>query len=312
MRRTLDVHAWPVRLGRALDNTWVLDDPHVAAHHATLLPASDGRLLVQVGDTANGVLLGRHRLPRGARQVLPEDGALLQLGATRLRLRLPQETLLPELPLALPRVAGRLLWLLLLAWFLAQVLHRAVALDPGADLVQWLPWLLGLPTGLALWCGMWALGSKLFGHGFELASHGAIALTGLLVYELVDLVLPFTAAAFGWPLLWQVHRQWLLPLLAMAVVRAHLQQLLPQRRRLVDGVLGTVLVAGLVVNAVVNQRQRGDIFDAPYMHTLPPPALQWQRPVPVPQATEALKALRQAQDARAAEAAERDTEGEGP
>ena len=54
-RRTLDVHAWPVSLGRALDNTWVLDDPHVAPHHAVLGVDADGHLLLQVGDSRNGV-----------------------------------------------------------------------------------------------------------------------------------------------------------------------------------------------------------------------------------------------------------------
>ena len=42
VRRTLDVHAWPLTLGRALDNSLVLDDPHVAPHHATLATDADG------------------------------------------------------------------------------------------------------------------------------------------------------------------------------------------------------------------------------------------------------------------------------
>lgn len=37
--RVLDVHAWPLCLGRALDNDLVIDDPHLAAHHATLAVA---------------------------------------------------------------------------------------------------------------------------------------------------------------------------------------------------------------------------------------------------------------------------------
>ena len=57
VQRTQDVRAWPLTLGRALDNTVVLDDPHVAARHATLAPDADGRLLLQVGDTVNGLRL---------------------------------------------------------------------------------------------------------------------------------------------------------------------------------------------------------------------------------------------------------------
>ena len=35
-RQILRVSQWPVRIGRAIDCDLVLDDPHVAAHHAAL------------------------------------------------------------------------------------------------------------------------------------------------------------------------------------------------------------------------------------------------------------------------------------
>src|SRR4030095_2492866 len=36
VRQQLDVRGWPLSIGRALDRDLVLDDPHVAAEHATL------------------------------------------------------------------------------------------------------------------------------------------------------------------------------------------------------------------------------------------------------------------------------------
>jgi len=36
VRQAWRIEHWPVSIGRALDNTVVLSDPHVAAHHATL------------------------------------------------------------------------------------------------------------------------------------------------------------------------------------------------------------------------------------------------------------------------------------
>ncbi|MDH4389786.1 MAG: FHA domain-containing protein, partial [Aquabacterium sp.] len=104
-RRTLDVHAWPVTLGRALDNTWVLDDPHVAPHHATLALDAGGRPVVQVGDSRNGLQLGRRLLRAGDQAALPAAGAVLQFGGLRLRLRLAGAPLAPEWPLARPLVA---------------------------------------------------------------------------------------------------------------------------------------------------------------------------------------------------------------
>jgi len=311
-RRTLDVQAWPVTLGRALDNTWVLDDPHVAPHHATLDTDTDGRVLVQVGDSRNGVQLGRQQLSAGAQAALPPGGAVLVLGGQRLRLRLPGAPLAPELPLALPLASGRVLWAMLAAWGLVQALHRWVQLDPGADWVQWLPWLLGLPGGLAVWCGLWALGSKLFRHGFDFGSHAAIALAWLLAYEVIDLLLPNAGAVLGWPWLWQAYHQWGLPLLAMLLVRAHLRQLLPQRGRAINVSLALVLVAGIAVNLAVNLRQLGRVFGDPYMSTLPPPALRWGESEPVSAFDAALPALRDALRQRAREAADDDGDGDPP
>ena len=306
------MHAWPVTLGRALDNTWVLDDPHVAAHHATLAAAADGQVSVLVGASRNGVQLGRRLLQAGQQALLPRDGALLQLGGLRLRLRLAGAPLVPELLLARPLVAGLALWVMLLIWVLVQVLHRWIALDPGADLVQWLPWLLGLPAGLALWCGLWALGSKLFRHGFDFGSHAAIALAWLLVYEAIDLLLPLGAAVLDWPLLWQIYHQWGLPLLGMLVVRSHLRQLLPQRALAINTSLAAVLAAGLVVALVINQRQLGRVFSEPYMSALPPPALRWGPVLPLPALDAALLPLRDVLQRKASEAAAEDSDMNGP
>ena len=310
-RRTLDVHAWPVHLGRALDNTWVLDDPHVAPHHASLQLDDAGQLQVQVGDSRNGLQLGRRSLRAGQQAALPAGGALLQLGGQRLRLRLAGAPLAPETALASPLVSSLALWAMLLVWVLVQVAHRWVQLDPGADLVQWLPWLLGLPTGLALWCGLWALGSKLFRHGFEFSIHAAIALAWLLGYELLDQLLPLASAVLGWTWLWQAYHQWGLPLLGILLVRAHLRQLLPARGLAINVSLATLLLAGLVVSLVINQRQLGRVFSEPYMSTLPPPALHWGPNLPIPSLDAALLPLRDALRRSAGEAAAEDSDDGG-
>ena len=60
VRQAWRVERWPVSIGRALDNTVVLSDPHVAAHHATLdlVDGAEGapaQIVVSAGD------LGRRR-----------------------------------------------------------------------------------------------------------------------------------------------------------------------------------------------------------------------------------------------------------
>ena len=61
VRQTHVVTAWPLRIGRALDNDLVLADPHVAPHHLQVAVAEGGVRLV-VGDTRNGVQFGTLRL----------------------------------------------------------------------------------------------------------------------------------------------------------------------------------------------------------------------------------------------------------
>jgi hypothetical protein len=293
-RRTLDVHGWPVSVGRALDNTLVLDEPHVAPRHATLLPDAEGRLAIQVGESVNGVVLDGRHLAAGSAAVLPPGGASLQLGGLRLRLRLPGELLAAERPLAQPAPGSQPLLAMALAWALLQAAERWLVLDPGADLVLWLPWVLGLPVGLAMWCGTWALGSKLFRHGFDFAGHAAIVLPGLLALALGDHLLPLLAAALDWPLLWHLQKILLPGLIATLVLRGQLLLLLPQRGRIITGCVAAMLLAGLGVNTLVNQRQTGWPFADPYMRTVPPPVLRLGSPVPMATVGPAMLPLRDA------------------
>jgi hypothetical protein len=316
VRRTVDLHRWPVTLGRALDNTVVLDDPHVAAWHATLAPDAAGQLQVQVGDSVNGVLLGATALslPAGTSAALPLAGALLQLGSQRLRLRLPGEALDDERVFTRPVVAaGPALLGVAAAWFALQGGLRWVDLDPGADFTQWLPWLLGLPIGLAVWCGLWALGSRLFRHGFDFIGHAAIALPILLAIELVDLALPAIAGGLGWPLLWHLHKLLAPPLLVAWLLRAHLRQLLPLRGRAIDTTLALLVIGGVGVGVALNQRQQGRVFADPYMRTLPMPMLRLGAPQATAQIGAAMAPLRGTLAERVRQAAEDQPEdGDSP
>jgi hypothetical protein len=293
-RRMLDVHVWPVTVGRALDNTLVLDEPHVAPHHLRLAPDAEGRLALQIGDSINGARLDDRQLAAGSRAVLPPGGALLQLGGLRLRLRLADELLAAERPLGQPAPGPLPLLAMALTWALLQAGERWVALDPGADPVLWLPWALGLPVGLALWCGLWALGSKLFRHGFEFAGHAAIALPGLLALALAELLLPLLAAALDWPLLWHLQKALLPGLIVALVLRGHLLLLLPQRSRAITALAGVTLLASLAWVGLLNQRQQGQWFADPYMRTVPPPALRLGSPQPIASLGPAMLALRDA------------------
>ncbi len=266
--RTIDVYAWPLTLGRGLVNHVALDDAYVAPNHARIEPDAQGQLVLTVLDTANGVVIDGRRHAAGAQCPLPETGALLQLGQTRLRLRLRGEVLAAEKPLP-PAAASP--WLFALPLYALAVAEHALGLDPGADATAWLPALVGLPVAVAGWCGLWALLSKVFQHRFDFNGHLRIALPWLLAIEAVGALLPQVAASLAWPGLWHL----VVPLqvvLGALWLRAHLAHVLPLHRRTVSAAVALVTLAGSAISLTVIQRSTDSYSRAPYMSTLPLPA----------------------------------------
>lgn len=300
----VDVPAWPFSMGRALDNDLVLDDPHVAAHHATLDRAEDGTVLLRLGETLNGARMGERRLTSGESATLDAGEGAFQLGGTRLRLRLPQQPIAPERPL--PATAQP-------AWVTAALLLMLAVLtywpawlrtDPGRDLSEWMPMLLALPVGVTLWCLLWALASKLFQHRFDFWSHLEVASRVLAPLIALDLLLPQLAASLSWPWLWQAA-QWLFPTTLALLCWQHAQLVLGGRRVALALVSLGLLVLGVMPGLVRHQRQFERLNDSAYMATLPLPAWRWHQAGTVEQLIADAKALEPVLKARV-EAARKD------
>ena len=173
VRQAWRIERWPVSIGRALDNTVVLSDPHVAAHHATLdlVDGDDGapaKIVVSAGETKNGVGVGRERIAGGTQHAIADSGRdlELQIGRAQLRLRLPGHALAAEQAMT-PVVVER------------EALAADASASPSRVLLVVLAntWIDTDPDGLAraagaivlttiaggaIWCGLWALLSKTF------------------------------------------------------------------------------------------------------------------------------------------------------
>lgn len=305
LARSVDVHRWPLTIGRALDNQVVLDDPAVAAHHLRIETDTEGKLRLAVLETQNGVQLDKKRYGAGEQTLLPAPGATLLLGGTRLRLRGVGEVLEPERPLPKQPTTPLLYFALLMVMAAGQLW---LTLDPGANYTAWLPVVVTLPLALAGWAGLWALLSKLFQHRFDFLVHLRIALPWLLAVELADALLPQLAAALGWAWLWRLAMPVQLLLLAL-LVRAHLAQLLPGHRRAVSLVVASVALAGSAVALALVNRATDRLSRPAYMSTLPMPALQWSSGKPpaalvetmAPLAEQLAQRVKQARDDEPAE-----------
>jgi FHA domain len=313
--RSIDVAAWPVTIGRALDNSVVLADPFAAAHHARIDGDEQGDVTLTVFSSLNGVRdlkAGSHHTAADPRLRLPAGGTTLQIGATPLRLRLPSEVLVPEQPLPVrrpafahdkPTLQRALPWMAGAALLVLEVAEHWVGLDPGADYTAWLSMLVATPFALIGWAAAWALLSKLFLHRFDFFGHLRIALPWLLGIALIDMLVPQVAASLAAPWLWRLAVP--LQVIALALlVRSHLALVLPTRGRAIAlGVAATVLVGAGV--SVANTHRSFDAFSSsPYMATLPIPALRVAGTVPTadlvqamaPLATKLAKRVKKARD----------------
>lgn len=306
-RLSLPVWQWPVTIGRSVDCNVVLDNPHVAGRHATLRE-DDGVLSVQVGDSLNGVQLKGRRLGAQERaDLLPQD--VLQLGATRLRVRRASDLLAPERLLTPepPRSRVPLLGLMLAVAGWQAASHWLVT-DPGERLTDYLPALLGLPLALAVWSGFWAAGSRLVRHQFDFGAHARIAFGYSLIAGIVTLLLPLAAFSLGWPLLSRITGIAAMAVL-WAMVLAHLSRMLPARRRLLAAVMGTIFLAGVSLFLTRSYQLRDRLFPELYVATLAPPVVRVAPAVATTRFIDEARALKSTLDAHIKD---EDAEGDGP
>ncbi len=284
-KRSVDVLAWPLTLGRSLDNHVVIDDPFVAPHHARIDVDAAGTLMLTVLETVNGVEIEGSRLDAGQSLALATTGSRLKLGRTQIQLRLPDEVLAPEqalstnasfastAPRALDSARSRAWpWVVGVSLVAFEAASQWISLDPGADFRAWLPMLLGGPVALVLWCGVWALLSKLFNHHFDFGGHLKLALPWALATAVAAALWPQVAASLALPSLWQLTPL-MLAVLAAWWVRSHLLHVLPSKSRAVSVGVAAMAFGAVAITAAGNYRAHDSLSSAPYMSTLPLPAL---------------------------------------
>jgi hypothetical protein len=277
VRQSVKVTQWPLRVGRALDNDLVLADPHVAAHHFVVDAVETG-LQLTVGDTRNGVQIGRKHLLAGEACGLPEAGDPIELGIGRsmLRLRLAGHSVAAELPvdaLASPR-RGMVVLGLAACVLLAGLLFDAwLATDPEGQWRALASMLLAAATGTAVWCGLWALLSKTFTRQTHFGWHLRVFLLASIALLLVQTLPDLLAFSLSWP--------WLSDFSFMATYAVggaalffHLLAVEPARHRMLRAMAVGGVLAGVALTLWFNV-QRSDRFgEELYMSHLFPPALR--------------------------------------
>jgi hypothetical protein len=310
VQQAWDIAAWPVRLGRGLDQQIAWPDPHLAAHHLTLDVDAQGQLVLQAAQSVNGVQVnGAAAL---AQQVL-KPGATWQAGASHWRVRREGEALPAEQPLhalasgvhALQPTPWRMLSALAVAVFGWELATLWLDQNPGSTWNAYVTPLMGIAAALTVWVLVWGLASKLFTHRYTVWPHLRIVLMYLLATSVIEALSGVLAYAFDAPAL----ARWAGPLtiaVGAAMLAHHLRVVLPAQARLVNTAVAAMAVAGMGVVGALNWQRMDRLMPYQHLSTLPPPMLRVASPQPMPVLMEQLRGLEAPLQAAAQRAKEED------
>ncbi len=267
----------PIRLGRAYDNDFIVDDEYAAAHHAQVDLGGDGQLLMRDLDTRNGI---NHKGRRVKELTLGGD-TVVRMGHTTLRIRAALHPVSPELvdrtmhgwEGMLPGGAGIMLSVLaalVVAWLL----------DVGGDPERYAVYpAVAVGTGLA-WSGLWAFSNRLFGRRARLGRH--LFIYGFGLAALIAVRLLASMVAYAWSLEWLTgYGSHAIVVTVAVMIYFHLATVTPQfRGRLRLSCAGVAVLVSLLILAG-NMQRHGRTTDELYMPVLLPPELRASPDVPV-------------------------------
>lgn len=280
VRHYMPITAWPVKVGRALDNDLVLDDEHIAAHHFSVAQDESG-VFVQVGDTINGLRADGKRLKRDERSPVGNRALRLDVGDSHLCLRLAEHALPPERPIRTPATLWHSVWPPLLAGVavLATLLFTSwLETDPdelsralGSTLVSM------LSIGLA-WCAAWALLSKIFTRRSHFWWHVRVLLVAVLAVQFVTTATHYLAFALSWPAISDFGFVAIYAVGA-AMLYFHVLGIEPRRPARMRAVALGIFLAGFGLSLWFNHQSRDQFGDELYMNHLFPPGWRLAKPV---------------------------------
>ena len=264
-----------LRIGRALDNELVLDDPHCAGHHARLEIAADcSARLFDLG-TSNGIIAVGNK--RAAVHEVKSDEPF-RLGQTMIRVRSSDWPIAPERPLS-----RRAVWPFALLGLTLVLVHGAWQFwlrDVQEKSPPYLYGLSSLAAAMCLWSALYALFGRLITGAERFFSHLAIACTGYLVGTLLLNSLELIAFSMSW--LWPVRiTQPVVVIVAAMTVRFHLRLADPRHWHTLR--IGLVLVAAIAITIPIAQHwvSHQRLTDVQTLSAIEYPALRLARPVPL-------------------------------
>lgn len=272
----LRVTAWPLRIGRGLDNDLVLDDPFAAAYHAEIAPDETGKLIAHDLGSYNQLrsAQGMQRV-RTLHLVTP---CSLMIGHTRLRIRAEGDRLADEQPdrhdLWLTRpivgVAG------LIGVVGLEGAERWLEADGQREVAALLMPLLGVTAVVLIWSGAWALIGRLVSKRAEYLPHLGIGAVALLVFSLWGTLSQILSYAFALPGLTR-YGYVAIGLIVGSAVFLHLNHSNPARPRLFASIAAVALASVIGFGMLTAYQRSARISTESYSASVFPPQLRFAK-----------------------------------
>jgi hypothetical protein len=258
----------PIRLGRAYDNDFILDDHHTAAHHAVVEMTDDGGLQIRDLGSRNGVI------HKGRRYVTMRlDGEhVVRLGHTNLRIRASdfpvaaeiEDTTLHSWEGARPAMIG-------LAMIAALSASDTWLFDTGKfQTIRTLLEIIYLLSAALAWSGLWALANRLFAGHARFGRHIFILACGLAAMQVWTAGSGVAAYALSLEFLTR-YGGLVVIVIVLTMVLFHLNTINPQRERRFAIICTLLALLASGITTMTNYQNSGHAGGELYMHVLLPP-----------------------------------------
>jgi hypothetical protein len=260
-----------IYLGRDYTNDVVIDDPYVSPRHLRIRRDELGALIAEDLGSANGLFADRAAERRVRIELDPNQP--IRIGHTLLRVRQADFAVAPE------RVVGarRNTWPLALALGVVILALEAASLwlvdvaEP--KLSRYLLPLLYVTLVVFGWSAAWAVLSRIFTGHAQFERNLLIAVTGLLVYVVIDQIVDVASFAFSWRSLdiYQFVFAWCL---LAAICFLHLNEIGPSRKRAKAALVGLLALIGIGTQSLAQFDRPATPNQQDFARQLLPPSLR--------------------------------------
>jgi pSer/pThr/pTyr-binding forkhead associated (FHA) protein len=282
----------PIRIGRSYDNDLILDDPYIAAQHASVELTESGSLSLRDLSTQNGIVQNGQR-----ESIIALDDNIVRLGHTNLRIR--NAAFRVEKELADKTSYGWEGWPPALAGIIMIALSSLISVwIANTEKFSTISYLLATAlifTIVIVWCGCWAFANRVIGGHTRFGRHLFIVACAIVFSDLWEHISSIFSYAFSWEFL-SLYSSHIIMVIGAGMVFFHLITVNNQHPKRFFKLCLALTLLGSGIILMLNYQRSGKFSDELYMAQILPPALHLSSDKPVAQFIQVAQSLKEQLD----------------